>query len=92
MKVTVTYYGQFRQVAGVEKEAVDIDEGGGIADVAAKLVEKHGEAVQNILLTQDNKVRGNLLVTVNDESIDADNQVPLKDGDEISLHTALSGG
>ena len=92
MRVTVRYFGQARQFAGVAKADVDVDEGASVNDVLAALMSDENEQLRAVLVDADGKLLSNVLAAVRDEAIDPTAKNQLAENDEIVLHTALAGG
>ncbi len=83
MIVQVRYLAQLRHAAGRTGEAVEIGEGGTVADLVAHLAEAR-PALRNVLHSPT------LLVFVRDEQ--AQTGYILRPGDEIILMTPIAGG
>ncbi len=93
MQIRLTYCGQARTLAGTATESVTIPEAATAAQaVQAGSAIADNEQVRELLLTPDGKVRGNILLVVRDESCPPDEPGRLRDGDELTILTALSGG
>lgn len=81
MRVRVLYLGMLREIAGCEREAIDLGDGAMVGDLYAQLQ-------QRIPKLQD--FRGAIALAVNYEYSDA--KTVLKDNDEIALIPPVSGG
>jgi len=92
MRVTVRYFGQARQFAGVAKADVDVDEDASVNDVLAALLSDVDEQLRAVLVNAEGKLISNVLAAVRDEAIDPTAKGRLAENDEIVLHTALAGG
>ena len=92
MIIKVSYYGQSRQVSGVERGECELPENGTIFDLIKLIAKQWGDEMTAILLNEDGKLRQSILLPVNDEVVDCYTAGLLKDGDEISILSALSGG
>ncbi len=92
MQVTINYFAQVRQAAGVESERLSLDDGVDIQTALAELSERHGDDFRSLVLDQAGAVRPGLLTLVNGQSVPSRQQHPLADGDEISLISAVAGG
>ena len=92
MNVTVVYYGQARDMAGVEKDSVEVGATDTPADAVRKAIKARGENLQNILLTPEGTVRRSVLLSVNDDVADVDSDQAMNEGDQISVFTAVAGG
>lgn len=92
MQVTINYFAQIRQAAGVESDRLSLDEGMDIQAVLWKLAERHGDDFRALILDQTGAARPSLLTLVNGESVAHREQRSLADGDELSLISAVAGG
>jgi molybdopterin converting factor small subunit len=92
MKVSVRYFGQARQLAGVSGARVDVSEDASVNDVLALVMVDANEQLRAVLVDADGKLNSNVLAAVQDEAIDPTEKGLLKENDEIVLHTALAGG
>ena len=92
MKITIQYYGQSRDMAGIDSEMIEASSDAIVSYIVEKAVEARGENLQKLLLSPDGGVRPSVLVSVNDEIVASSGTTKLKDGDHISLFTAMAGG
>lgn len=89
MNVGVRFLAQLRQSAGRAAERLDLD---GTPDVAAlvRALAANDARLAGVLLTPDGRVQPTLLLFIGDEQVRPDR--PLRDGDEVTLMTPISGG
>ena len=92
MQVTINYFAQVRQAAGVESERLALDQGVDIQTALLELARRHGDDFRALVLDRDGTVRPGLLTVVNGQSVSSPQEHPLADGDEISLISAVAGG
>lgn len=92
MQVTIKYFAQVRQAAGVESETLPLRLGVDIQTALVELVKRHGEDFRAIVLDQTGCVRPGLLTVVNGQSVTNPKRHSLADGDELSLISAVAGG
>jgi len=90
MRIRVSYYGQSRQVTGVEREQLDVEDHSTVLAVSKVLADKHGVGLSNLLLSEDGTLRKSVLLPVNDEVTDP--ETVLNENDELSIYPAVSGG
>ena len=92
MNLKVVYYGQARDVAETERDIVDVVDESSLTDVVLKVTKSHGAPLERLLLTPEGTLRGSVLISVNDDVVEAGSQTRLRDGDEIAVFTAVAGG
>ena len=92
MQVTINYFAQVRQAAGVDSERLPLDDGVDIQTALSELARRHGDDFRALVLDETGAVRPGLLTVVNGQSVPSPQQHPLADGDEISLISAVAGG
>lgn len=88
MKVSIRYHAQIRQAAGMDRESVDVGEGGTALD--ALRAAEHGPAFSALLLDDQRNLRPSILLLVND--VPADAAHPLQAGDRVSVFSPVAGG
>ena len=79
MKVSVLFFGQTAEITGTRELEVSVGEITRARDAFAEILEKYPRLKEN-----------KLLFAVNQEYADGDETV--KDGDELAVFTAVSGG
>ena len=92
MSVTVNYFGQLRQFAGVESEPVDVSGEATVQGVLTDLAGRHGEKFGNVLFAEGGGLRPSVMVLVNDAPINKAEPRALADGDRVNLLAAIAGG
>lgn len=92
MQVTMMYFAQVRQAAGVEKETVDVPAGGDIKAALDDAARRHGETFRALVMNDARNIRPSLLVLVNGMPVSRETPPPLKAGDSVSLMSAIAGG
>ena len=91
MNIQLTWFGQLRDVVGVPEEAATASDGASVADVLIGAAERHGEALQRILL-RDGALSPTILVSLDDAQVmDAVGTV-LEDGARLVIMAPISGG
>ena len=81
MKLRIRYFGSASDDAGTSEETVEIPDGNGISAVHDKLSDMHPAI---------GKRWGNLLIAVNQSYVSGN--ATLRNGDEIAIFPAVSGG
>jgi MoaD family protein len=92
MKVSIKYFGQLRQIAGVEIEERELDDGGSLQDLISERAKSFGEDFAAIVVDESGAPRPSLMVLRNGDVVDKAKPVALADGDEVSLLPAIAGG
>ncbi len=92
MHVVVSYYGQAGHAVGIDRERLEIEAKATLRQVCAEMARRHGAAFADLVLAPGGDLRGNVLVSINDEVVDREQDPVLESGDEVAFFTALSGG
>ena len=92
MRVTVNYFGQLRQLAGVASESAEPPEGTSVQDCLKDVADSYGQGFVEILFGEEGRLRRTVMVLVNDTPLPRDAPRTLNDGDEVTLLTAIAGG
>ncbi len=91
MNIRVGYYGQARDITGVEREEVEVGEDASVKDAVMAVVDRHLK-LKDLLLSSDGALRKSVMLPVNDEVVDTAVSGSLKHGDDLSVFPAVSGG
>jgi molybdopterin synthase catalytic subunit len=83
MLVRVLYFARAREVAGAAEESLELPGGCGTAALLAALRARH-PGLEGVLRS--------CVFAVNQEYVALDQEVPLKEGDEVAIIPPLSGG
>jgi molybdopterin converting factor small subunit len=92
MKIGMSYFAQIRVAAGMEGETFNLPAGSGLAGAVAAAAERHGGEFKALVLDDGGAVRGSVIALVNGVPVPRSGGRPLKDGDAVSLLSAVSGG
>jgi MoaD family protein len=92
MNITFNYFAQVRQAAGVDMENVILPEGMDVAVAIVDAARRHGDVFRSLVLDLDNQTRPSLIVLLNGVPVSKGASSPLKDGDVVSLMSAVAGG
>ncbi len=94
MTIHIQFEAQLRTVAGRTHLALDVPDGGSLADALRLAGTEQIPALKAHLLSGAGGVRGSLLMFVGDRPVRADEaaRLALKDGDRIVLLPPISGG
>jgi molybdopterin converting factor small subunit len=90
MRVTVHYMAQLKRAAGAASEIVEMQDGGTVAELLARLTQGRDGGFRNLVVDGGDAPHPSLLVFVNDEQARGDRL--LRDGDQVTLLTPMSGG
>ena len=92
MTITFHYMGQLRQCAGVEREERQCTDSASLNDALRNLAQSHNDDFINILFDDAGAMRSSVMLLLNETPVAKDDSPALRDGDEITLLSAISGG
>lgn len=92
MKLTIIPYGQLGRLAPPRAPEGDYPEGAPLCEVLELFLAGCDPAAREIVFTAERRLRPSLIVLVNGLPVAKENPGPLKDGDQITLLTAIAGG
>lgn len=92
MRITIAYFGQARLLAGTRTEQVEVPEGTSPGEALRGVAGKHGAEFDRLLFNEQGQLRRSVLLAVGNAACGADEKGVLKDGDEMAVQTAISGG
>ncbi len=92
MQITVNYTTQLKAALGKSSEELEVNGPVLIGDVLNQLRERHGEALQGLLYDSAGMLLSSVLLCLGDEQVSVDHGGELRDGDAITLLSAISGG
>ena len=92
MKITITYFGQLRQVVGAESEVAESAGPATLPAVLADLSARHGPDYRRIALDDAGDLRPSLIILVNGAPVAKGAAPALADGDEVTILPAIAGG
>lgn len=92
MKITVCFLGQLRHSANRDSVVIEAASGAVLTDVIGQAAAKYDDVFRGIVFNESGLLRPSLMVLYNETPIDKDAPPTLRDGDQITLLTAISGG
>jgi MoaD family protein len=92
MQITVEYAAQLKRAAGVGRETVELAPSATLRDLVHHAAERHGDALQAVLLDASRGLHPSILVFVNDEQCRDPAGRELTDGDTVAFLPPISGG
>ena len=92
MNITLKYFAQVREAAGVESEQVQLPDGSDLAAAIEHAAAAHGDAFRATVLAEGGGVRPSLLLLVNSVPVPRGTFRELHDGDEIGVFSPVAGG
>jgi molybdopterin converting factor small subunit len=92
MTVTVAYTTQLKAALGMASEQIELDSPAAVSDLLQALRDRHQAAFADLVFGADNQLLPSVLLCVGDDQIDPNKHHPLKDGDVVTLLSAISGG
>lgn len=88
MRITLGYFAQIRQAAGVESETLDVAEG--VTALEALKTVSHGAGFREVLFDESNALRSVILFVVNEIPVRSDRI--LTEGDCLQVFSPVAGG
>ncbi|NOX54903.1 MAG: MoaD/ThiS family protein [Planctomycetes bacterium] len=92
MKVKVEYAAQVKRAAGVSSEEFEFTGPCTLGELLDRIVERHGDAIREVLLDQEGCLQPSMLVFVGEDQVRGDQARPLQDGDVVTFLPPISGG
>lgn len=92
MKLTVTLFGQLKRLLKDHPAECDCPEGASPAEALEVFFADCDPEARAIVFDAGRRLRPSLIVLVNGQPVSKETPRPLKDGDQITLLTAIAGG
>jgi molybdopterin/thiamine biosynthesis adenylyltransferase/molybdopterin converting factor small subunit len=92
MKVTLHYWAQVKQAAGVAREEFEVDAPCTAQALVVLAAQKHGDPLRRFLLGSDGTPHRHLMLIIGDRHVAWEEPVALEGGEEITLLPPISGG
>jgi hypothetical protein len=92
MQLNIVYTTQLKAALGIGTEQADLVPPKTAADLLAALAEKHGPEFRRLALDAAGRPLASLLICVGDEQVAPTAPLQFKDGDTITILSAISGG
>ena len=92
MKVKVNYTTQLKHALGRTNEEVELTEPATAEQLIAQLSQTHGAPFDKLMLDKQHQLNSAILVCLGDESLGRNLSKVLKEGDEITFLSPVSGG
>jgi molybdopterin converting factor small subunit len=92
MNVTIEYFAQARDAAGVVREVVELVAPCTVQGLIVRLAQERGGRLAALVLTADGRLSSSVLLAVGERQVPADQPLPLCDGDQVLVMPAVSGG
>jgi len=92
MQLNIIYTTQLKAALGIGTEQIDLAPPKTATDLLAALAEKHGPEFRRLALDSTGKPLASLLICVGDEQVSPTAPLTVKDGDTITILSAISGG
>jgi|GEM_PF-6084497 len=89
MEVTVLFTTQLKAALGRSDQQVSLAENATVKDAIAALAQQHPDHFAKLVMV-DGELLPSILLSVNDQQVDID--ASLKQGDTLTLLSAISGG
>ena len=92
MHVTLNYFAQLRQAAGVDKESLPLADNASLGQALLAAVERHPEQFRALLLDDTGRLRPSLIILLNGVPAAGGPDAALKDADAVSIFLPIAGG
>ncbi len=92
MVVTVQYTTQLKAALGIDQELIELDDDATFASLLKQLEKQHGSSFADLVLLADGRLLPSIIVCIDDRQLSADQDIPLRDGNQVMLLSAISGG
>ena len=92
MKVTLHYWAQVKQAAGLAREEFEVEAPCTAQDLVVRAAEDHGDPLRGFLLGSDGAPHKHLMLIIGDRHVAWDAPYTLEGGEEITLLPPISGG
>jgi len=92
MQIQMNYFAQFRQAAGVSTSELVLEDQATVLQAISLAADRHGNAFRELILSESDQFQPCVILLVNGIPPSDGIKTILKDGDSVSLFTALAGG
>ena len=92
MKVKVVYMTQVKSALGLPAELIEVQSPCTSRDLILQLANIHGDKFRQLVMDDQGKLLPSILLCIGDKQIGSDQAVELKEGDEMTILSAISGG
>lgn len=92
MQITVEYAAQLKRAAGLRSEHLELEADCTVRELVVRLSDRHGEALQGLLVDAAGLPQRSLLVFVGERQFPSDSDTLLSDRDVVTILTPISGG
>lgn len=91
MRVQIEYTAQLAEAAGLPTEDLELADGATLADLCAAVAARHNERFSELFGPGDGSPHPWMLAAINDGAT-RDSGAVLRDGDQVSFFSPISGG
>lgn len=92
ISIKLKFTAQLKDRAGVDSDAISIDEKDTLQDLLRELPKKYGSDFGAVLFDQNGVYRHSNLIVVNQNQVVYGDNISMEDGMEIMLMSPISGG
>ncbi len=92
MKVRVNYTTQLKAALGLSSQDIHVELPCTASQLIQQLGQQHGPAFQQLVQDEHGELLPSILLCVGNEQASRDGALPLKEGDDITIVSAISGG
>ena len=92
MNIRVHFTTQIRSALGMAGDVVELPARATVLDLLRRLAQQHGDSFRQSVLDADGHPVPSILMCVGDDQVTGSLDLPLNDGDEVTILSAISGG
>ena len=92
MEVKVAFTTQLKATLGKGEASLSLESGSHVRDAISALAKRYPREFSQLVLDGQQRLLPSILLCVNDQQVEFSHEVPLADGDTLTLLSAISGG
>ena len=92
MNVQVNYTTQLKAALGCGSESITLRPPATVSQLLRELAQIHGESFRHLVLDDQGQPLPSILICIGDQQVDSHTAAELKDGDQLTILSAISGG
>jgi len=92
MRITINYWAQARQAAGIASEQVELAGPPSISELLRQLVQSHGDPLRRLVLNGDDKPHPSILLFIGEDQVLVDAARVVNPGEVLNILPPIAGG